>query len=247
MNELLALVPPINRARDFHLYTPGKKRLLDLGRQDGRAFLGYRPAHWTLELKNQLSRGGIFGLPNPWQSRLEKLLRVSFPGWKGMRCFDHAEDLFRFTGQRVWSDPALGQEGDWCIHRPGLPVSEGVRGLWLRLPDGGLGPEILLSRETLEPGAPISPFRLAASQGALVALNRWEKNPTPQWKEWDLPWFSRRGPYLEVPEGSLRFKDCLQSGFLTPPQDGLPWILPLTWSLGEVRLWKDLSGRAGWT
>ena len=55
--QVLHELPPIRRARGYHLYDEAGKRYLDLSLAGGRALLGHRPERALLELKNLLSRG----------------------------------------------------------------------------------------------------------------------------------------------------------------------------------------------
>jgi hypothetical protein len=76
---LLRSLPRVLRARDFHLYTEGGKRLVDLWLYGGKAVLGHKPPGVLLELKNAAERGLFTPLPHPLERRLTKALAVFFP------------------------------------------------------------------------------------------------------------------------------------------------------------------------
>ena len=77
--ELLRLLPRVLRARDFHLYLEGGRRLLDLWLQGGRAILGHKPPNVVKELKNAAERGLFTPLPHPLEKRFLKALGEFFP------------------------------------------------------------------------------------------------------------------------------------------------------------------------
>jgi hypothetical protein len=90
--ELLQLVPQVLRARDFHLYTEGGKRLVDLWQEGGTAVLGHTPPNQLHELKNAASRGLFSALPHPQEKRFNKALSQLFPG-KVIRVYAHPVTL----------------------------------------------------------------------------------------------------------------------------------------------------------
>ena len=78
--NLLRLLPRVLRARDFHLYLEGGKRLVDLWLQGGRAVLGHKPPMVLRELKNAAERGLFTPFPHPTEGRFIKALGEFFPG-----------------------------------------------------------------------------------------------------------------------------------------------------------------------
>ena len=77
--DLLKLLPPVLRARDFHLYLDGGKRLVDLWLAGGKAVLGHKPPRVIGELKNASERGLFTPLPHPSEGRFIKALCKLFP------------------------------------------------------------------------------------------------------------------------------------------------------------------------
>jgi hypothetical protein len=78
--ELLRLLPPVLRARDFRLYTQGGGRLVDLWQDGGRAVLGHTPPRILRDLKNSAERGLFAALPHPQEGRFLKALSRLLPG-----------------------------------------------------------------------------------------------------------------------------------------------------------------------
>jgi hypothetical protein len=78
--EILRLIPPINRARDYRLYTQDGRRVVDLWQYGGRAILGHNPPGVLRELKNSAERGLFAPLPHPRDKRLDRALAALFPG-----------------------------------------------------------------------------------------------------------------------------------------------------------------------
>ena len=93
-NELLRLVPRVLRARDFHLYTEGGKRLTDLWLQGGRAILGHKAPGVVKELKNAAERGLFSSMPHPMEQRFFRVLDSFFPG-RGYRLYQDESALYR--------------------------------------------------------------------------------------------------------------------------------------------------------
>ncbi|MDR0624611.1 MAG: hypothetical protein LBG10_09325 [Treponema sp.] len=80
---LLRTLPPVLRARDFHLYTQSRReeggRLVDLWQNGGAAVLGHKPLAVLREFKNAASRGLFGPLPHPLEKRFFKALARIFP------------------------------------------------------------------------------------------------------------------------------------------------------------------------
>jgi hypothetical protein len=81
--NLLRTLPPVLRARDFHLYTQRRReeggRLVDLWQNGGGAVLGHKPQAVLREFKNAANRGLLSPLPHPLEKRLFKALARLFP------------------------------------------------------------------------------------------------------------------------------------------------------------------------
>ncbi|MDR1287485.1 MAG: hypothetical protein LBK08_07745 [Treponema sp.] len=120
---LLSLVPPVLRARDFHLYTQAG-RLTDLWQAGGAAVLGHTPPSVLRELKNAAERRLFVPFPHPLQRRFLKALSLLFPG-RIFRVYGPGSSLggilkaAGFESARL-SDPAAGE----------TPPEEAAVSLW---------------------------------------------------------------------------------------------------------------------
>jgi hypothetical protein len=92
--ELLRTIPNVLRARDYHLYLEGGKRLTDLWLQGGKAVLGHKPPMVLRELKNAGERGLFAPFPHPMERRFMKALEIFFPG-RGFRFYTDESSLCR--------------------------------------------------------------------------------------------------------------------------------------------------------
>ena len=141
--SLLRLLPKVLRARDFHLYLEGGKRLTDLWRWGGRAVLGHKPPKVLVELKNAAERGLFTPLPHPMEKRFTKALSEFFPD-SGFRLYMDESSLRRALAEAglenvpLWR-PFLREQGlgirDWgCFPSPqslfyaGLTMASGAGG-----------------------------------------------------------------------------------------------------------------------
>jgi len=106
--ELLRSLPRVLRSRDFHLYTEGGKRLIDLWLHGGKAVLGHKPPRVLLELKNAAERGLYTPFPHPLEGRLTKALAAFFPG-RSFRFYNDSLSLYRAIEKALSSEGALFQ------------------------------------------------------------------------------------------------------------------------------------------
>jgi hypothetical protein len=150
-NALLRTLPPVLRARDFHLYTQprreGSGRLVDLWQNGGAEVLGHKPQAALREFKNAANRGLLGPLPHPLEKRFFKALARIFP-----------DRSFRVYGPGVspaelWETAGLsGPVFDPAVpSRPGPAEGETAVSLWrpfldektpLAVPDRG--PPVLI-------------------------------------------------------------------------------------------------------
>ena len=249
--ELLRLLPRVLRAREFHLYLEGGKRLTDLWLHGGRAILGHKPPLVLKELKNAAERGLFSPFPHVMESRLIKALGELFPG-KAFRLYNTPNALHLALEKAKLNESASlwrpFVEGNEKALTEKAPVFVPV----LPLP---LGPEVLVLEKNLDeafpPGELIPPVLLAAANRAIHNLiaalkapnygrqryRRIEKALASQ-KEGAVLW-QCNGIYLNKPtvgllnEYSLLFKRFLEGGFLLPPSPAEPAILPVSMSDGE--------------
>ena len=259
-NNPLRLMPNVLRARDFHLYLEGGKRITDLWRCGGRAVLGHKPPKVLAELKNAAERGLFTPLPHPLERRFIKALSAFFPG-RAFRLYQNEDALRRALTEAgltpaiaaPFTDPAFpcrgGEKAPVSLWRPFLDetVTDTVFVPVLPWPQG---PAVLVLPESMEDSFPagelIPPVLLAAAARALhnlVSVRKafGAKRGGPVYpklrKALGGGLWQRRGIYLTSgADGEayqalyLRF---LEGGFLLPPLPGEPAILPLAMSDGE--------------
>jgi len=261
--ELLRLLPRVLRARDFHLYTGGGKRLVDLWLQGGRAVLGHKPPGVLLELKNAAERGLFNPLPHPMERRLTKALAVFFPD-RSFRFYNDPSSMYHAVEKASIEKAPLGEGASFncsAIPDPAFPDSNTEKAtvsLWrpfvepvpkapILIPvlPWPLGPAVLALDKSLEASFPqgelIPPVLLAPAARALYDLAAQIRNPSRQ-KYYHIEkaigdiW-QRRGIYLTTRVDSEKyaelFRSFLEAGFLLPPQASEPVILPALMSKGE--------------
>ena len=115
--SLLRLLPAVLRARDFHLYLEGGKRLVDLWRWGGRAILGHKPPKVLLELKNAAERGLFCPLPHPLERRFFKALGGFFPD-RAFHLYLNENSLYQALAGAGFSSPP---------HDPAFPSRNDAR------------------------------------------------------------------------------------------------------------------------
>ena len=243
--NLLRLLPRVLRAREFHLYLEGGKRLVDLWLQGGRAVLGHKPPMVLRELKNAAERGLYSPLPHPLEGRFLKALGEIFPGcafrlYLDPGSLDRALTAADYTDNvplwRPFLEAASALGASTPVLRPVLP--------WQ------LGPEVLVLDESLDASFPagelIPPMLLAPATRALYNLVAALKAPGQGRQRYhkiekalkNSRW-CRQEIYLtlksdmEKEEYKALFMHFLEGGFLIPPSVKEPIILPASMSNGE--------------
>jgi len=128
--RLLRSLPRVLRARDFHLYTEGGKRLVDLWLDGGKAVLGHKPPRVLLELKNAAERGLFTPLPHPLERRLTKALAVFFPD-HSFRFYNDTLSMLQAINNYLPNECAFLKAE--TIHDPAFPGSNDrktIAALW---------------------------------------------------------------------------------------------------------------------
>jgi hypothetical protein len=116
--ELLRSLPRVLRARDFHLYLEGGRRLVDLWLHGGRAVLGHKPSGVLAELKNAAERGLFTPLPHPLERRLIKALEVFYPD-RFFRFYNDTSAMYRALEKALPGEGAPFQSS--AIPDPAFP------------------------------------------------------------------------------------------------------------------------------
>jgi hypothetical protein len=267
---LLALVPPIRRARGCRLYDVRGRRYLDLFR-DG-ALLGHREAGTLTAMKAVLSQGLVSALPSVWERRLLGALGRLFPGYPEVRLYA-SPDRAR-SAVRAWlgsdapteaevHDPARdgrpgggpGGSAAAAYWRPFLPTPA-ARALLPVLPVrvGGCPSPVCFSAE-VPPRVPrsdaIPGFILAGALRGLAALGSLKpagscplSTPVLDRALDAAPGWLRVGPYVtalfDEPDYARVHEEFLRAGVLLSPCCPGPSVLPGECSPGESRLLAEL-------
>ena len=232
-NELLRMLPPVLRAREYHLYLEGGRRLTDLWQFGGKAVLGHKPPRAVSELKNAAERGLFSPLPHPAEQRLLKALARLFPDLpEGPRyCFRIYEDRFSlykalekagFSSKKI-PDPAfpliIKNENvpklPISVWRPFLDENYYLSSIYIPVLPWPLTPAALFLEKSLEKDFPpddlISPVILLTCARAIHDLIAAGKNSgRPRYPKIEKTLFRaknwrRRGIYLtRIPENDNR-------------------------------------------
>ncbi|GHT64706.1 hypothetical protein FACS1894110_04900 [Spirochaetia bacterium] len=175
--DLLRLLPPVLRAREFRLYTEGGHRFVDLWQHGGRTILGHTPPNLLRELKNTANRGLMSPFPHPLEKRLAKALSKLFPN-KIFRIYTDDGSLYCALESAGFSlkpgdpipDPAFPPVNETgsaiSLWRPFLDNSA-LSPLLIPILPWSLSPRVLVMEESLSPkflpSDIISPLILAAA------------------------------------------------------------------------------------
>jgi hypothetical protein len=194
---LLRSLPRVLRARDFHLYTEGGKRLVDLWLHGGKAVLGHKPPRVLLELKNAAERGLFTPFPHPLERRLTKALASFFPD-RSFRFYNDSSSMYRAVEKALQNEGAPFQIP--TILDPAFPASndtKAVASLWRPFVEPApktpilipvlpwpLGPAVLALDKSLDASFPqgelIPPVLLAPAARALYNLAAKLRSPDRQ-------------------------------------------------------------------
>ncbi|GHT57518.1 hypothetical protein FACS1894109_09870 [Spirochaetia bacterium] len=184
--DLLRLLPPVLRAREFRLYTEGGRRFVDLWQHGGRAILGHTPPNLLRELKNTANRGLMSPFPHPLEKRLVKALSKLFPD-RIFRIYADDASLYRALESAGFTlkdgdpipDPAMvsGTVSGLSLWRPFLDApgaDSALSPLLIPILPWSLSPRVLVMEESLSPEFPpsdmISPLILAAAARGVYDL-----------------------------------------------------------------------------
>jgi hypothetical protein len=168
--DLLRLLPPVLRAREFRLYTEGGRRFVDLWQHGGRTILGHTPPNLLRELKNTANRGLMSPFPHPLEKRLAKALSALFPN-KVFRIYADEASLRRALESAGFSlkpgepipDPAFppvvsgAVSGDgpriglWRPFLGASRVDSALSSLLIPVIPWSLSPRVLVMEESLSP------------------------------------------------------------------------------------------------
>jgi hypothetical protein len=251
--SLLSTVPFVLRARGFRLYTQDGRRLIDLWQNGGAAVLGHTPPNLLRELKNTASRGLYAPLPHFTQARFIKALSRLFPR-RSFRIFaappESLPSLYKTGIAGLWrpfTDPASPFAVSEDEKRPTflIPVLPGIQQWKDNLPLGlcVVAAECEDHLCELPAGDILPPVLLAVAARGIYDLLASPNRAKPAFphvaKALQGTRWRRQGIYLypkERPgndEWAALFGQFLEAGFLLPPNQDQPLILPGELSSGE--------------
>ncbi|GBU28762.1 hypothetical protein R84B8_02324 [Treponema sp. R8-4-B8] len=248
--NLLREIPTVLRARGFRLYLSNGKRLVDLWLNGGAAVLGHTPPNILRELKNTASRGLYAPFPHFTESRYLKSLSKIFPG-RVLRLYAAPPQklslLFNNGDAKLWR-PFSNPTSPFAVtdNAPILiPVLPGIQ-LWR----GGLPLGLCIT--AIESGNQLAnlpqsdilpPVLLATATRGIYDLFAAPNRATPQLQRVEKVLkksrWQQRGIYLELREKAetenwtTLFQKFMEAGFLLPPAQSFPLILPGELSDGE--------------
>jgi hypothetical protein len=257
MTELLRLLPEVKRARGWRLYTD-KGRLVDLWQYGGRALLGHTPPGLVRAVKNSAERGLFAPFPHFSERRLLAALALLLPG-RAFRLYQNESSLRAalasegFSSDAPFFDPALTENppapGQAVLWRPYLdPPPPQQAAVIPVLPIALSGAPAVLalagsaaSAAARSPAEVLSPVAAAATTRSIYDLLAAPERPQFRKVEKALrgnSFWKRRGIYLYInvlPPSNYEalFRRFLEGGFLLPPGQGEPLILPGELSPGE--------------
>lgn len=237
-----SLIGYVKRARDFHLYTTGGRRFLDLYLNNGQALAGHKPAAYNVALKNPIEQGLVGACPNIWQARLEKAL-LQLLGCKQIGFFyslQHSACGISWAEAADLWQPAANGLSFWRALAP-RPAGEPKRRQIILLPET-LGIFFIVADYEgtgLPPSDFIPGFAARAALRAAAALPKlaglYKENAFASFK---FKNFTVCGPYIKPlaqsdEEYEALFKEALRLGILLPPQKEAAGALPYNLSPGE--------------
>lgn len=241
MQASLALLPPVKRARGYRLYT-GDKRIVDLYLDGGRAALGHNAPGVLREMKNAAERSLFAPYPSCYTRRFEKALTLLFPG-KSCVVYETLAAVPAAIRKNapVWR-PFMKTDGAALLAllpHPLAPVALAVEPRSaFAAPEDGRTPE--LYGKDFRP----SPVILALTTRAIYDVLHTPERGAVAYRRVDEALaaggtWKREGIYLSLKERAddaawtAVFKRFLDAGFLIPPTQDDPLVLPGELSEGE--------------
>jgi adenosylmethionine-8-amino-7-oxononanoate aminotransferase len=225
----LSSVGKVRRARDFFLYREDGRRLVDLWQCGGAALLGHKPPNVVRALKNTCEKGLFAPFPSSDEDRLVRALSGLFPG-RAFRFFN-TEEALRGYFAGVRTIPLFRPLLESDAIEP--PSDNAAFAFIIPFPLAPLVAVTPLEYGT-EGNGELAPAIAAASARALYDLAACEE--TRQ--------HGQNGIYkrqtLRGSAYSAFFSRALESGFLLPPNENAPIILPPVLSKGLERKLREL-------
>jgi hypothetical protein len=253
--SLLRQIPTVLRARGFRLYTQDGRRLrlIDLWLNGGAAVLGHTPPNILRELKNTASRGLYAPFPHFTEGRFLKALSKLFPE-RSFRLYaaptPELAALYKTGAAGLWrpfTNPISPFEINEDDDRPAflIPVLPGIQHWKDNLPLGlcVIAAKCESNLCELPIGDTLSPVLLAVAARGVYDLLASPHRAKPVFsrinKALQKSSWRQQGIYLYPKERpgndawAALFNQFLEAGFLLPPNQNQPLILPGELSDGE--------------
>jgi hypothetical protein len=243
MSNNLTLLPPVKRARGYRLYTESA-RFVDLYLDGGRAVLGHNPPNVLREMKNAAERSLFAPYPSYYTRRFEKALSLLFPGkaFTAYGSMDAVPPALR-EATPVWR-PYMEYNGETALAvlpHPLAPTVLVTARNETSFTEGAAAPPSQNEART----PTISPVILALTTRAVYDMLHCPERGTAVSARVDEaltggPW-TREGIYVRLKEPAPAetwarlFRRFLDAGFLAPPTQQTPLILPGELSSGEEK------------
>lgn len=256
-------MPTVVRARNFHLYDRYGVRYTDFFQNYGRAILGHRPQLIQKAVKSTVSRGLISEYPSVFSGRLEKLLARLFPSFPVIRLYadqQKAVQVARLVSDDAIFDPALSiKQASRTVSywRPflGFGGADSVM-LFPILPfPGSFVPQVVCLKEeactaAIPPSDCISPLLLDLLVKTVASLMQVLESEEMVKERMNNPLegvFDTRGPYGLTGLSDMRYEafalEALALKIVLPPKADIPFIIPGSYTEGDVRPFLELSRR----
>ncbi|RKX90382.1 MAG: hypothetical protein DRP59_09835 [Spirochaetes bacterium] len=246
-------LPPLRRARGYFLYTADGRRFLDLYQDGGRALLGHRPDGLQRVIKSTAAKGLIAGYPSVYELRVEKALRMLFPGAVSFHVYRDNLEMYRALssvfGMQMEAikiaDPLKGETGEITLWRPFLQtVKKRPPVVIPAIPfPEGMSPGIAaVFDKNLKPGkgGSPSPFALNSTVKIIYELVQVESAVSREhFSVFNSSLWDRKGIYLLFKMDKRKYRTffikSLEAGVLLPPESSIPGIIPLTFEPGHIK------------
>jgi hypothetical protein len=237
----LGLLPPVKRARGYRLYTESR-RFVDLYLDGGRAVLGHNAANVLRELKNAAERSLFAPYPSYYVRRFEKALALLFPG-KSLAVMEAVPAAVReaVPVRRPYMGGGAEKDAESFLAILPHPLAPMVL---VTHPQGEFAAQGFGTIDCRDFLPRISPVVMALTTRAIYDVLHNPERGNSAFREveaaLDGRW-RREGIYVALKERvtdeewARIFKRFLAAGFLVPPTQDDPLVLPGELSPGEEK------------
>ena len=247
-------IPIIKRTRGYLIYDISGKRYLDFYQDSGRAILGHRLEGMTRVIKSTAARGLIASYPSIYTARMDKQLKLLFPGAKEFRIYSNIDramaalsinegkkilvsdfvDFPTTSCKYAFWRPFLSHSMEWQDSKYFIPI--------LPFP-GNFGPVVIAANSSVgdfPPSDSLSPMLCDILIKSTASLIRFlDEADSKKWEVFESPLWEKNGPYLRFKlKGEAYaafFEKALESGVLLPTGAEIPGIIPMIYEDGQIK------------